>query len=573
MTPVAAWFVYSLVVGVLVSLSAWLAEAALRVAGRPGRWAWAAAMLATVVLPLAAVLGTTEWARSVPAAPAVVIPLAPLATAVESAGPGLTVDRWLVIFWAAVAIAFGLYLLWTHRQLVRGAGRQARVEGVGVYVTEHLGPAVFGLCRARILVPRWALGLETRLRRFMLLHEGEHARAGDGQLVLAALLLTAAVPWNLPLWFQLKRLRSAIELDCDARVLRRVPDRLGYGGLLLEVGRRRSGLLLGVAMAERRTLLEERLRRISAAAFRPNVRRSIWLGAVATVVLAVAMCTRDPLAREAPISAVEEASQDTALVAGNLSVTLPPTEAEAIEAGAQDRSGIEKEPIFTPFTQAPRIKNRPEMVRSLEANYPPLLRSAGIGGAVRVWFLIDKDGAVVKVQVNESSGYPGLDEAAVRVAQEMEFTPAFNRAEPVMVWVEIPIVFTAKSIAEPDRVERFTLPEPATSQGRSKIEERPVFTPFTQAPRLTNRDETMRALERAYPPLLRDAGIGGMTYMWFLIDEEGMVVKTQVGRTSTYPALDEAAEHVARQMRFTPARNREKPVLVWVEIPIRFSVK
>ena len=27
------------------------------------------------------------------------------------------------------------------------------------------------------------------------------------------------MPWNLPLWWQWRRLRFAIEVDCDARVL------------------------------------------------------------------------------------------------------------------------------------------------------------------------------------------------------------------------------------------------------------------------------------------------------------------------------------------------------------------
>jgi hypothetical protein len=35
-----------------------------------------------------------------------------------------------------------------------------------------------------------------------------------------ALLVAVLVPWNLPVWRQLRRLRLAMEVDCDARVLR-----------------------------------------------------------------------------------------------------------------------------------------------------------------------------------------------------------------------------------------------------------------------------------------------------------------------------------------------------------------
>ena len=54
---------------------------------------------------------------------------------------------------------------------------------------------------------------------------------------LAAVLL----PWNLPVWWQLRRLRLAIEVDCDARVVRRGGDLRQYASLLIEVGRRRAG--------------------------------------------------------------------------------------------------------------------------------------------------------------------------------------------------------------------------------------------------------------------------------------------------------------------------------------------
>jgi protein TonB len=100
----------------------------------------------------------------------------------------------------------------------------------------------------------------------------------------------------------------------------------------------------------------------------------------------------------------------------------------------------------------------------------------------------------------------------------------------------------------------------------------PTFTPMTVRPELKNADEVGRALQRNYPPLLRDAGIGGQAVLWFFIDEQGTVVKTQVKATSGYSALDEAAAKVAVIMRFRPAMNRDKAVPVWVEIPIKFAV-
>ena len=96
------------------------------------------------------------------------------------------------------------------------------------------------------------------------------------------------------------------------------------------------------------------------------------------------------------------------------------------------------------------------------------------------------------------------------------------------------------------------------------------FSVYTVAPRYTNVDEVRRALEREYPALLRDAGIGGTVQMWFFIDEYGDVQDQEVRTSSGHPALDEAALRVAPVFRFTPALNRDKAVPVWVSLPIIF---
>jgi TonB family protein len=107
-------------------------------------------------------------------------------------------------------------------------------------------------------------------------------------------------------------------------------------------------------------------------------------------------------------------------------------------------------PVFTPYTVRPDVTNRGEVARALEREYPPSLRDAGIGGRVRVWFLIDARGVVRKLQIDESSGRQALDEAAIRVAGVFRFDSARNREQPVPVWVSIPILFTPST---PQRAE------------------------------------------------------------------------------------------------------------------------
>ena len=105
---------------------------------------------------------------------------------------------------------------------------------------------------------------------------------------------------------------------------------------------------------------------------------------------------------------------------------------------------ISAAPTFTPFTVRPSVKNRTEVARALEREYPPLLRDAGIGGSVNVWFFIDETGAVQRTQVDESSGHAALDAAAMKVADIIQFTPALNRDKRVPVWISLPITFTTR---------------------------------------------------------------------------------------------------------------------------------
>jgi protein TonB len=115
-----------------------------------------------------------------------------------------------------------------------------------------------------------------------------------------------------------------------------------------------------------------------------------------------------------------------------------------------------------------------------------------------------------------------------------------------------------------------------TVQGRDEvvaIGEVPSFTPFTVAPVVQNRDEVSRTLEREYPPVLRDAGVGGRAIVWLRLDEQGIVQDVQINTSSGHPALDQAALRVGQIMKFSPAMNRDKVVPVWVSVPVSFQVR
>jgi len=114
----------------------------------------------------------------------------------------------------------------------------------------------------------------------------------------------------------------------------------------------------------------------------------------------------------------------------------PPPTAAAVDVSSQ--------PTFTPYEVAPEVRNRQDVQRALEREYPSILRDAGIGGQVIMHFFINDQGVTEQVLVAQSSGHQQLDDAAVRVAGVFQFTPALNRDQRVPVWIQIPITFTTR---------------------------------------------------------------------------------------------------------------------------------
>ncbi len=130
-------------------------------------------------------------------------------------------------------------------------------------------------------------------------------------------------------------------------------------------------------------------------------------------------------------------------------ITIAPTTfeenpVENLPPPPSDASRLGDQPVFTPYTVKPEIKDRRAALRIVEGNYPKLLKDAGVGGTVNVWVFIDTNGLVKNAQVQKGSGNKGLDEAALKSAREFVFTPALNRDKRVPVWVAIPITFSVK---------------------------------------------------------------------------------------------------------------------------------
>jgi TonB-dependent SusC/RagA subfamily outer membrane receptor len=269
MTPalLIGWMTHAMVVSALLALAALLLQT---LAGRalPARLIWSGALFSSLVLVLVA-----PWRMAPPSAqatPEITLVGSSIAAA-PATSPALwrvalhtwssTVDRVLTapVHWSTATIGTALdgapmaarvaiTAVWPLSTLLvlavfgvsyrRHRAELARavlhnIEGVAVSVTEALGPAVIGVRAPRIVVPAWLLERSALEQRLVITHEHSHIAAGDPLLLLSACIAVALMAWNPIAWFALARLRLAIELDCDRRVLGTGASTRQYGQLLI----------------------------------------------------------------------------------------------------------------------------------------------------------------------------------------------------------------------------------------------------------------------------------------------------------------------------------------------------
>ena len=220
----------------------------------PTRHLWSAAIALALLVPVATI--AYKSTRPHVAAPAQ-----------AHTGPSYTTERltladpaasnaeraWIARAVSSPAVTMGVAAAWALFSLalaawatagvarwrtLRRSWRAERMDGVEVHVSHSTGPAVLGIITQRIVMPAWATSMPPEQRQLMLAHECEHVSAHDPQRLAIALGALILMPWNAALWWCAARLRRAIEIDCDARVLRRHPRAKEYGYLLLEVASR-----------------------------------------------------------------------------------------------------------------------------------------------------------------------------------------------------------------------------------------------------------------------------------------------------------------------------------------------
>ena len=75
-----------------------------------------------------------------------------------------------------------------------------------------------------------------------------------------------------------------------------------------------------------------------------------------------------------------------------------------------------------------------------------------------------------------------------------------------------------------------------------------------------------------YPQDAWASRVGGETVLRIRISTEGIVDSVEIAHTSGNRSLDSASVAGARELRYRPARQGDRPVPVWAKLPVRYPM-
>lgn len=496
---IAEWMVYALVIATLVSVAALAAERIAILRRLPSRWVWASALVLSIMLP---VLFASQGAGSVEPAKALVVLATQEATPMYARSPiawvggdaavvarHVPIDTWLLVGWATLSVLALAILAMGWIQLSRRlrSAVAGELNGVSVAIAQDVGPAVVGIVRPLIVIPHWLLQHDAATQAIALAHEREHVRANDIRVLGGALVIAVLLPWNLPIWWQLRRLRFAMEVDCDARVLRAGQSLSSYSTVLLNVATHLVPLRAAAAgLSESGSSLEKRIR-IMHTPMRRRWRLVAFLGSCSAALVAVAGTV-------------------TAPAVSPLTATL-----------SDDGLPLLPSPV------AAQKDDEAMLARAVSHFYPQLLEGTQAGKPY-VWAVVNERGEVSQIDMEVRTPWDEADFARAweaklqsqgvsesQIRQQLVMQIPIGRKYVVVSWAMVPGV-----VARDATAPTFELP-PRQAQ--------------TMEARMLATVEAQRQIIEHFDAAALSEGVPAGQELWFLIDPNGKVQRA--GRRTT----------------------------------------
>jgi beta-lactamase regulating signal transducer with metallopeptidase domain len=537
---IASWMAYSVLVSAGIYFAANALDHALRAADRPARFVWIVALFLSLAA-CAMALGRSQSAdpsrtvgaptRTLDRPIALPTALTPTRTvSVPAASVINRLDVTLVGLWLAGSLLTLAVFGGAARRLRRIASqaRPAELAGVQVGLTADTGPLVIGVLKPRMVLPEWVLALNPAEQTLVIAHEQSHITSRDPALLALPVLGVIVAPWNPVLWYMLRRLRRAVEIDCDRRVLMRHPDVRSYADLLIAVASRSQlNIVTAIGLASSASSLEQRFSFMNRKTSSQRYRIFASLGGGLVALFVTAMVPR-PVLQRAPVI-LNLHGQAGARATGRVSVTGASRYSVAYRAVS--RGGTLKE-------LRPRSGDG-----KISANH-----SADFSGP-RVFDIDVTDGSV-EFQSHDTTSLHL--EAAMSGASPAAWLSATGPHISVAKG-GIGVGFGARQASmRPD-----TTLKPDTTFFEFQVDT--LATP-TEAP------------SPAYPEALKTSGIPGEVWTQFVVDKEGRVdMRAFKTLKSSAPEFIDAVKAVLPSWKFKAATRNGKKVDQVVQQAFQFT--
>jgi len=200
-------------------------------------------------------------------------------------------------------------------------------------------------------------------------------------------------------------------------------------------------------------------------------------------------------------------------------------------------------------------------INPLKLKYPIVIRVTGLIGVslVMLNFLIFP--RFLNTREFENVNQVIIENVDIPQTQQIDNTPPPVRPS-------IPVPSDDEDIADDLTLDEldfddFNLDAPPPPPSGPRV----VFIPYDDPP------VAITPIRPVYPEIAQEAGIEGVVIVQAFIDEKGRVKDTLILKGVPNTGLDEAAMEAIRKTRFRPAKQRERPVGVWISIPVNFKLK
>lgn len=126
-----------------------------------------------------------------------------------------------------------------------------------------------------------------------------------------------------------------------------------------------------------------------------------------------------------------------------------PVQQNTITQVTTQKPPVTAPPVMTPPAPPKDVIVNPRLdpkraQRSLEEFYPASSKRAEEEGSVVVSVYVKGDGRIQEVKVDTSSGFPALDEGAVKYAKTWRLLPGTKNGIPQAMWYKVKVTFQLK---------------------------------------------------------------------------------------------------------------------------------